>query len=709
MRLLGRLVTKFPKFIIAAWIVVFFVLAVFAIRLPGKLHGDGFSIKGEYAAVMEELTTTFQLPSHSIFIVFYEKTDQQIASIMDKLSATPDMQSVKSPLTSPEQHKDHISYAILHFDDQAKDMPQVVDSLRKLLAGEDNVSVTGAPVLSNDINKASQKDLASAEAIGLPIALIVLLLAFGSVVASLLPIVIGVFTVVAAFGTMALLSLNDNVDLSIFILNIVPMLGLALSIDFALLFINRYREERAQSSVSEAVQTTIRTAGRSILFSALCVMIGLGAMVVIRVEIFLNIALGGTIVVAMAVLTGLTLLPALICILQDKLNKWTIIRVKPSTSGWQRIAKFVMKHPVLIACSALLLLGAGLIPAKEMKLTIPALDSLPTSYESRTAFEDLQKQFELGQHSIVYVLAERERGWKDTEGLTKLLDIQHQLAADSRVKHVSTLFTESNIDSVEAWQLSSAAPQAAAMLTSLQDRFIQGNQLFIPVTLHTNSTAPDTKQFLYTWMDKDIGVPFQLGGDAKFNQEIFDETSNKIWIAIAIIMVTTFFILMIAFRSLLIPLKAILMNVIGLGSTFGILVYIFQYGHLGMEAGTLSLIIPVIVFCLVFGLSMDYEVFLISRIQEEYELSGDNTQATILGLTSTSKIITSAALIMIVITGAFAFTSVIPVKQIGVGIAIAVAIDATIIRLMLVPSLMKLLGDWNWWLPFRKRNVRAKH
>ena len=159
---------------------------------------------------------------------------------------------------------------------------------------------------------------------------------------------------------------------------------------------------------------------------------------------------------------------------------------------------------------------------------------------------------------------------------------------------------------------------------------------------------------------------------------------------------------MVAFRSILIPIKAIAMNIIGLSSTFGILVYIFQYGHLGIEAGTLVLIIPVIVFCLVFGLSMDYEVFLISRIQEEYMRGKNNTRATIDGLTSTSRIITSAALIMIVITGAFAFTDVMPVKQIGVGIAIAIAIDATVIRLMLVPSLMKLFGDWNWWIPFRK-------
>lgn len=707
MRLLGQFVTKYPKIIITAWVLLIALLAVFAVRLPDKLHGDGFSVQDEYAEVMDELQATFKLSTHSIFVVFYEKSDSEIAAVLDKLKSSPAVHALKSPLDTPEQHKPMLSYATLQLEDKAMEMQKAVQSVRELLANEPGVAVTGGPVISNDINTASQRDLASAEAIGLPIALIVLLLAFGSVVASLVPIVIGVFTVVAAFGIMALL--GDRVDLSIFIMNIVPMLGLALSIDFALLFINRYREERLHSSVPEAVQTTIRTAGRSILFSALCVMIGLGAMIVIRVKIFENIALGGTLVVAMAVLTALTLLPALICVLQDRLNKWTVIRVKATGSNiWNRMARFVMKHPVLIAGAALLLLGSGLIPARDMKLAIPQLESLPASYQSRASFEDLRNQFGLGQHAVVYMLAEREAGWKDDAGLAKILDIQKQLQTDSRVQAVSTIYTESKIDSAEAWKLASSAPQTAPKLAPLQETFIQGTKLFIPVTLHSNSTSDDAKQFLYSWMDRDLGVPFRLGGDPKFNQEIFDETFSKIGVAIAIIMVTTFFILILAFRSVLIPLKAILMNVIGLGSTFGILVYIFQYGHFGMEAVSLALIIPVIVFCLVFGLSMDYEVFLISRIQEEYEKSRDNTQATINGLTSTSKLITSAALIMIVVTGAFAFTDVVPIKQIGVGIAIAVAIDATIIRLMLVPSLMKLLGDWNWWLPFRKRKVPAR-
>lgn len=540
-----------------------------------------------------------------------------------------------------------------------------------------------------------------AEAIGLPIALVVLLLAFGTVVSALLPLMIGAVTVIIAFGVLALF--GESIDLSIFVMNIVPMLGLALSIDFSLLFINRYREERERTTIIEAVETAILTAGRSIIFSALCVMIGLGSMIIINVEIFQNIALGGFIAVLFAVITGLTLLPAVIIVLGDRLNKWRLIRVKSTANRWQRFAAFVIKNPIKIIFIAVLLLAAAMIPIKDIELTIPSVDVLPASYDARETYDILVEEFDLGKQSTVFLLADRKEGWVERDGLEKMMDIQKQLEDEPLVASVTSLFTAAGIDSVDMWEAANADPQTAGLLDAVAENFIQNNQMYIVATLDTESDTSAAQDFVREWKEKDLGVDFLIGGQAAFNQEIFDEIADKIGIAVSIIIVTTFIILMIAFKSILIPLKAIFMNILGLGSTFGILVYLFQYGHLGMPESTLALIIPVLVFCLVFGLSMDYEVFLISRIQEEYDKGVENTKATIDGLVSTSKIITSAALIMIVITGAFAFTDVTTVKQLGVGIAIAIAIDATVIRLMLVPSLMKLFGDWNWWLPFVKR------
>lgn len=700
---LSRFITKYYKIIATIWCALFIIFAYFAIQLPGQLKGDGFKVNGDHQAVMNELTEEFGLPAETIFVVFDNVKDEDIEATLQKIEEVKEIDSIQSPLKKSKLHKKNISYAILNFDNTIEDMAIVVPKIRDKINNKQGITITGGSVISSDLNTASQKDLANAEAIGLPIAVLVLLLAFGSVVASILPIVIGIITVVSAFGILSMLS--GQFDLSIFIMNIIPMLGLALSIDFALLFINRYREERLHSTIQQAVQTTIQTAGRSIIFSAFCVMIGLGAMIVIQVEIFHNIALGGTIAVFLAVVASLTLLPASILLLGDRLNKWTIIRVKPnSASRWRSFATLVMKRPVTIAIISLIILGIGIVPVKDMKLTIPTMDALPTSYDSRTSFEKLQKEFDLGKNSTVYLLAEREDGWDSKAGLNDILKLQKALQKDDLVLDVKTIFTESKINRLEDWQQSMKNPSASEQLKPLKETFIHDKQLFIPITIDAKGASTKAQDWVRKWSDKDLNMNFKLGGEAKFNQEIFDEISDKIVIALSIIIVSTFFILMLAFRSVLIPIKAILMNIIGLSSAFGILVYIFQYGSFGIEEGTIVLIIPVITFCLVFGLSMDYEVFLISRIQEEYEKGASNTRATIDGLTSTSKIITSAALIMIVITGAFAFTDVMPVKQIGVGIAIAIAIDATIIRLMLVPSLMKLLGDWNWWMPFQKKN-----
>ena len=699
MKQFATFVLRHAKLIVIAWLVLFAAMAYFALQLPSKLQGDGFSTEDDHVRVTDELAETFNLPASTIFVLFENKTDTEITNVLTRIDDLNVVTTIVSPLENENLVNESYAYALLHFDNEERDFPAIVDQIRDTYEDK-NISITGGPVISKDINLASQMDLIKAEAIGIPIALIVLLLAFGTIVAALLPIAIGILTVVITFGIISLV--GDNIDLSIFIMNIVPMLGLALSIDFSLLFINRYREERGRHSIEDALSIAIQTAGRSIIFSALCVMIGLGALIVIKVEIFQNIALGGSIIVAMAVLTGLTLLPATIYLLGERLNKGRIIRVKENTTTWKRLAGFVMKRPVMIVIVATILLLIAMIPIKDMELTIPSTDSLPTSYEARAAYDTLDEQFGIAKEAQLFLLAEGQ-DWTDEQSLEQLLTAQQNIQQMPLVKDVQTLFTTAQVDSVENWLAGLQNPQVAPSLQAVQNAFIQQDKSYFVLTLEANGSSAEAQDFVRTLMDEDLGFAFSLAGLPKFSQEIFDEISDKIILALAIILCTTFVILMIAFRSLLIPLKAILMNVLGLGATFGILVYIFQYGHFGLPEGTIALVLPVLVFCLVFGLSMDYEVFLISRIQEEYENGASNTKATVDGLVSTSKIITSAALIMIVITGAFAFTDVMPVKQIGVGIAIAIAIDATIIRLMLVPSLMKLLGDWNWWLPFRKK------
>ena len=706
LRLLARFVTSSYKYIIIGWIAIFITLAVLAIRLPDMLEGDGFRMDGDHSAVMDTVSTTFDMPAETMFLVFNEVPDNKIEAILEKVKKLGLTSDINSPLDDVTLYKKDASYAMLHFDNEADNMPDVVTDIRDAVGNEKGITLTGPSAISKDINEASQRDLITAEAIGLPIAIVVLLFAFGTVVASCVPLLIGIITVVSAFGILTIV--GGQTDLSIFVLNIIPMLGLALSIDFALLFISRYREELKIRDTKDAVTMTIQTAGRSVIFSAICVFIGLGAMMVIQIDLFQNIAIGGMIVVTMAVLSSITLLPSILLALGDRINKWRVLKENTTgESGWRKFAKAVIKRPVSISVIAIVLLGIAIIPVKDMDLAIPQIDSLPKSYDSRQAFELIDKEFNLSKTSSVYVIAERAGGWEDEDGLDSMKLLEEQLKGDKLVDGVTTIFSASDIDSVEQWNQAMVAPEMAASLTPLLETFVKGKQLMIPVTLAAEGSSDKAQEWVRDWSQKSTDWDLTIGGAPKFNQEIFDEILDKIGIVLSIIIISTFFILMIAFRSLVIPVKAILMNIIGLSAAFGLLVYVFQYGHFGIEPGTIALIIPVIVFSLVFGLSMDYEVFLISRMQEEYAKSFDNDKATVEGLATTSKVITSAALIMIVLTGAFAFTDVMPVKQIGVGIAIAVAIDATIIRLLLVPSLMKMFGKWNWWLPFGKGLYRS--
>lgn len=705
MRTLARFVTTYYKTILIAWAALFIVMAVLAIRLPGQLEGDGFRMDAEHEKVMKIASETFDLPAETMFIVFENVKDDKISSTLNKVEKLNLTSEIVSPLDNTDQYTEEVSYAMLHFDNVERDMSAVVTDIREKIGDEKGIVLTGQSAFTKDINAASQRDLMKAEAIGLPIAIIVLLFAFGTIMASMVPLIVGVTTIATTFGILSLI--GGQMDLAIFVLNIVPMLGLALSIDFSLLFISRYREERLKSDVLEATATTIQTAGRSVIFSAFCVFIGLGAMFIIKVEIFQNIALGGMIVVAMAVLSSVTLLPAILIALGDRLNKGRIIKVKETGSDrWRKFANAVIKRPILITIGAFILLGIAVIPVKNMDLTIPQIDSLPLSYDSRASYELMDDTFGLGDQSSVYIVADRPGGWTDGDGLRDLQALQEDLVADSLVDDVTTIFTASGVSSAEEWEQAMQVPDMQAQLEPLLDAFVKDNQLLIPVTLNAKGSTDEAQQWSRDW-SANADWNLLVGGEPKFNQEIFDEIFDNIVYVLLVILISTFIILMIAFRSILIPFKAIVMNIVGLSATFGILVYIFQYGHFGLHPGTIALIIPVIVFSLVFGLSMDYEVFLISRMQEEYAKTFDNDYATVEGLATTSKIITSAALIMIVLTGAFAFTDVMPVKQIGVGIAIAVAIDATIIRLLLVPSLMKLFGKWNWWLPFGKGTYKA--
>lgn len=711
----GGYIYRNRKWVLVFWILIILILGVFALKLPSVLSGNGFEYKGEYNKTRDLLEQDFGHAKSAIILVFEkdesvsnENFRQFILANFEKLTASDVAEQIISPYDRDGMVKGNYAYGLLTFNKKAESLGKEINHLKATLKDKKGLRVimTGEPIIVQDLNTASQEDLAKAEMIGLPIALIVLILAFGGLVAASLPIVIGVVSILCTMGTVYFFSYGT--DLTIFILNIVPMIGLALSIDFALLFINRYKEELKTKSIQAALEITIVTAGRSIIFSGLCVFIGLSALWFIQIDIFQNVALGGMTVVLISAVCALTFLPALLSVLGTTINKLSIFPLADKqTSVWHSFAKFVMKRPVLMTLASLAILLAGLIPLKQMVLAIPGTESLPQNYPSRVAIEIFKEHFvpkEKRDEKKVTIVLETKGNIVTENNLTKVSKLIKTLENDELVNTVDSPFSATGINNVE--QLSQFLTSGNKTQTApITDYFIRENKMLLEVYLKTGEHSAKARQWVSDWSIKDLAINASIGGPIKFEQEIFSEIYQKAPYGLLLIVISTLVILMAAFRSILIPIKAILMNVLSLGSTFGIVVWIFQQGHLGVTPADIALILPVFVFTLVFGLSMDYEVFLISRIQEFYLKTGDNSEATIAGLTYTSKIITSAAAIMIVVTGAFAFTGVMPVKQLGVGIAIAIFIDATIVRMVLVPALMKLLGDWNWWF-FGNKNPK---
>ncbi len=666
---LGLYISRYKKTVILLWVVIIAIFGLYAIKLPSVLSGNGFEFNGEYKQTKQILDDDFKQPKSAIIVLFEKEknVNQQdwerfINTSLGMAQDAPLVESVVSPFSQQGMMKGNHAYGLLTYEKDAESLGASIDQLHKTLKDKNGmkVSITGEPVIVKDLNQASQEDLAKAEMIGLPIALIVLILAFGSLVAASIPIIVGVLSITTTMGIVYFF--HYSFDLTIFILNIVPMIGLALSIDFALLFINRFKEELNTSTVEEAVATTVATAGSSILFSASCVFIGLLGLLFIEIDIFRNVAIGGMTVVLISAISAITFLPAFLSLLGHRIHSVNIFRIKGDGQGvWSRFAHLVMKRPVIMTLFALLVLITALIPVKNMNVTVPGINALPPSYESRMAFDTYENIFvdqKKSSKNTVVVVLESEENMLDQNSLKKVQKVLTQLDKDKDVDAIDSVFSLSGITDPQQFVMAVSQPNSS--LAPLAGQYISDNKMLVKVYLKEALSTGEKRDWVRNWLDEELELKSYTGGSIKFEQEIFDEILKQMPKGLALIFISTFLILMVAFKSLLIPIKAILMNVLSLGATFGIVVWIFQEGHLGIDPVSITLMLPVFVFSLVFGLSMDYEVFLISRIHEIYLETGDNHTATLNGLISTSKIITSAAAIMIVVTGAFAFTGVIP-------------------------------------------------
>lgn len=704
---------RFPIWIIVLWTAFFVVFGAYAIKLPSVLKDHGLVFDGSFTHVQQLLSSEFGMPEEPIILVFEKKTSvttqqfyQYIENVLSRMKFIEGLSSQISPLEREGMFQGNVAYALLDSRQQSYEIGPVLEQIRQQIPTSSHISVgvTGKSVIQSDVNQASRQGLETAELIGLPIAFVILLFAFRGVLFALLPLVIGIIGVTGTLGIMTLV--GTMMELSNFVLSVIPMVGLALSIDFALMIISRFQEELPRRGVEQALITAMSTAGRAVVFSAACVILGLMAIQFIHLPIFTTVALGAMVVLIISLLLNLTLLPALLSILAPFIvTKRQKLKTVLTSCFWDRWSLTIMKRPVLSALGASIVLLSCLFPLRHMIINIPDATSLPRGYESRTAAEVYNTHFTSTSSSQVVVITEGKNPTFTLQDWLHAYQWNNRLQHDPAVIKIESVFNHLGLLTEQQLLRMIQNPSFMKEIEPQLQSYLSDNKMLFRMTIQGAVGSKIAADWLRNLEAEGVTseLPLIVGGEAKYQQEIFDEISSRIGSILVFIGVTNFIVLCVAFRSILIPLKAIVMNLLSLGASFGILVFIFEKGRMGLEPGPIAVMIPVFIFGLVFGISMDYGVFLLSRVSEVYEHTGDHVVAITSGLASTGRIITSAAAIMIAVTLPFAFADVVGVKQLGIGIAAAILIDATIIRLILVPSLMTLLGRMNWWMPFQRR------
>lgn len=722
----GSWMYRFRHWIWGVWTLIFLVMAMLALKVSPLLKENGFTPTGsESIQGYHIFTKELGLSPTTMDIVYESRTGhslltkgarQRMESTLAALKRQSFVRNITFRMQGRNGDRNDVMAACVQLNINTDETLNRYADIRRLIIDNPdmNIYVTGATPVHYDMQTASKHDIIKSELIGLPIALIVLLFVFGTLLAGLLPLIVGLCSVVVTLGVVYIIALQTDF-LSNFLPNIVTMLGLAVGIDYALFMVSRFREElHKQSSVEHAVAMTAQTAGQSILFSGIAVFIGLIAMSFIRLSLFHSLCIGGIIVVMMSVIVGNTLLLSLLGICGEKINRYPVMPVRwrrhENMKGsiiWSWIANGVMKRPLTIVITLSMLLIACAWPVGKMDIGIPDAQMLPPKYESRYG-SDLMKQVydERQLHPILLVL-QLNKPYYTVDSILAVqrwieqLEVVEGVArVDHHLSYFPKYFTS---ESAQAKVLADPSVRAKLEATfPVRERTVMLQ--IIPLTIVKGNPAFELINKLRT-LPLGAGVQNKyVTGELATQRDIVQRIMGSLPYVISFILVVTYFVLFILFRSILLPLKAVMMNMLSLGASLGIVVLVFQYGYgaswLQVTAtGIVVAVLPVIIFCVVFGISMDYEVFLLSRIAEEYKRTHDNEYSTIQGLIQTGSIITSAAFILIVVVGAFIFTDNELMKAIGLGLSVAVLLDVTLIRVFLVPAFMKLMGKWNWWVP----------
>ncbi|HEU0027340.1 MAG TPA: MMPL family transporter [Ktedonobacterales bacterium] len=729
---LGQVMIRLRYWVIGAWLLAALAGLPFAPRIAEALSPGGFSSSGmESQQAIDALQSGLHTSFTNVLVIYSSKTltaddprfIAQATAATAKLNGWPEVTQVIPFTVDPSQvsRDRHTAFTTVFLQPRPDSAPSVLPELQARVATQQpdlSVTIGGGPVFYNDIQRVSEADLRRAELLAFPFALLALLLVFRSVVAAALPAIVGGASVVVALALLYEIALHTPI--SIFALNITTLFGLGLGVDYSLFMVSRFREElRHGRAAPDALATTMATAGRAVFFSGLTVSIGLLGLVIFPINMLRSVGLGGMLTVAFSIMAAVTLLPAMLAVLGERVN-WLPVRLprfgraaaRPAYSEehgfWHRLSLWVMRRPVITlipTLTFLLLLG---IPFLNARLAAPDASILPQSVKSRAAFDVLQTQFAQSETTPIVLAVETQDSPLAPATLTALDQYVRRIEADARVARVSSIVSLDPRLTLAQYQLMYANPTIIAdpYITRTLSAMV-GDHITM-VQVYSKYGMLDTRSESLVQAIRGTPPPAGLhvlvdGGTAGIIDYVNTLYGAFPW-ALLLVALITYVALALLFRSLVLPLKALIMNMLSIVASYGALVYIFQEGHLSgllnfTPLGYVEASSPILMFCALFGLSMDYEVFLLSRIREAHEQTHDNTKSVALGLERSGGIITSAAAVVIIVSAAFVSADMVIVKALGVGMALAVLLDATLVRGLLAPATMRLLGELNWWWP----------
>ncbi len=715
---LGWFVVRRHRGVLVATVVFVVVAAVLGTGTFKRLQSGGFQDPGaESTKAGNVLKNSFGVGDTNVVALASVPSgtvDNPAAAaagraVLDRLAAIPHVSQVASywslgqapPLRSRDGTEAIIVARVAGTDTQMRDTFKLVKKTVGGNQGAIKVRFGGDLAVNSDIGTQIGADLGKAEGISAPLTIILLVIVFGGLVAAGLPLMVAL---IAVFGTLlALFGISELTDVSIYSINLTTALGLGLAIDYSLFIVNRFREELNRGlEPNEAVVRTVETAGRTVAFSALTVAASLSALLVFPLYFLRTFAYAGSSVVVVAALGAVVALPALLAVTGRRVNSLRVWKHKPKPVGegfWHRLATNVMRRPIVFGGATIALLVVLGLPFLRVNFGLSGAEALPKGAQSRTVSESLLHDFN-GDSGNSFAVVINGIGNPSA----------HESDIDALAMQVSGLPNVSRVVGL------TGTYQGGHLVTSpglTSASYQRPTGTWLDVVPSVDQVSKAGQKLVAQIRQLHSPLPFGVEGQGAILTDTKAAIFSRVPLAFAVIALVTFVLLFLVFGSLLVPIKAIALNLLSLTATFGAMVWIFQDGHLSgllnfTATGSLNVDMPILMFCIAFGLSMDYEVFLLSRIKEEHDASGDNTHSVAVGLERTGRIVTAAAALLAVTFLAFGTSGISFIEMFGLGLALAIVMDATLIRGVLVPAFMRLAGEANWWAPAWMRRIHQR-